>query len=279
LGWFHNIEEYKKSSPTSIQQYVDELLVTQAKLIQAAIKSQETLNATNLAQRRKLDKKRKSITSTNAPPKSVSTLDDNNSPCYVWSNDHTTNSAWIELSNSKAILEDISSFDIDSEHNLHFSCGDYVLRRYPSSKVGTHHNPNKWGTFWRGPYIIVKTTPQIYTDQTTYYIKNLVTMKEYATHIEELKPFYYDPAYINPVTIAVRNEGEYVVGAIKNHGKDDNNNMLWLVHWQDYPDEDDTWEPQETLKDVGIFQDYCLEHKLYDYIPKSLRRRNKRKDA
>jgi hypothetical protein len=112
-----------------------------------------------------------------------------------------------------------------------------------------------------------------------YFIKNMVTLKEYSTHVAELKPFFYDPAYINPVTIAIRNEGEYVVDSIKEHARNDDNEMMWKVHWQDYSDEDDTWEPFENLKDVGVFQDYCLEHKLYDYLPSHLKQRKRRKDA
>jgi hypothetical protein len=96
--------------------------------------------------------------------------------------------------------------------------GDYVLRRHPSTKAGSGP-PNKYGSFWRGPYLIIS-----HDEDTQYNIQNLVTGVISEAHVQHLKPFYYDPKHIEPLNIAAKDNNEFIVGDILQ-----NNSILRLV--------------------------------------------------
>jgi len=75
-----------------------------------------------------------------------------------------------------------------------------------------------------------------------------------------------------PVLIA--DEPEYVVEQVLDSIQD-HDGYFYLVHWEGYPDSEDTWEPYDFLKDVEAFKEFYAankespEHKF----PPGLRRR------
>ena len=118
-------------------------------------------------------------------------------------------------------------------------------------------------------------------DKFVYQIQNLVTDKTYEVDATHIKPFYYDPAYVNPLHIAIRDTHEYVVEQIIDHKKVQDV-MHWKVRWAGYTPNDDTWEPYDNLKDNDAFISYCRKHKMYEYVPSQRGRKRKRssnKDA
>ena len=52
-------------------------------------------------------------------------------------------------------------------------------------------------------------------DKPRYAIRNLVTDKEYGVDVTHIPPFYYDPAYVTPLNIAVKDTDETVVDMTK----------------------------------------------------------------
>ena len=60
-----------------------------------------------------------------------------------------------------------------------------------------------------------------------YTIRNLVTSKEYMV---ELRPFYFDPAYVIPLKIAIKDTDEFAVERIVSHDFTNVNDKKWLVH-------------------------------------------------
>ena len=99
-----------------------------------------------------------------------------------------------------------------------YQVGDLVLRMYPSS-MARAGAPNKLGSFWQGPFRITEA----YGDEEcgdTYTIENLVTKMTTRTHVSQLKPFIYDPNYVIPLDVAVRDTEEYIVGDIIEHRPD-----------------------------------------------------------
>jgi len=87
-----------------------------------------------------------------------------------------------------------------------------------------------------------------------------------------LKPFYYDPDYITPLNIAAKDNNEFVLESILDHGEDEGGNMLWKIRWSGYDETEDTWEPFDNLKDVELFHKYCLSiPSLHRYLPKHLK--------
>jgi len=108
-------------------------------------------------------------------------------------------------------------------------------------------------------------------------LENLVSGRATKNHIAQLKPFKFNPKYTTPLNVAVKDTEEYVVEDIIDHQKTPDGTMRWLVRWNGYLPDDDTWEPYEHLKDVDKFQDYCRRHtELSKYLPRQERRVRKR---
>jgi hypothetical protein len=159
-----------------------------------------------------------------------------------------------------------------SDYNItRYKIGDLVLRLYPFSTAGTGA-PNKLGSFWQGPLRVV----QAFLDEKrgdAYTIENLITGRITRTHVTQLKPFYYDPTYILPLNIAVKDTDEFVVEDILEHKSDGNGSYLWRVRWDGYDENADTWEPLHNLKDVEKFHSYCRRYSaLQKYIPRRFKK-------
>ena len=105
------------------------------------------------------------------------------------------------------------------------------------------------------------------TDKPRYSIRNLVTNKEYVVDVTHIRPFYYDPAYVTPLNIAVKDTDETVVEMIVNHDFSNPQDKKWLVRWLTDPPSE-TWEQYENLKNVEAFQHYCATNRLDPFTPK-----------
>jgi hypothetical protein len=53
--------------------------------------------------------------------------------------------------NEDIVVDTVDEIALDSYVLTTYQVGDYVLRCYPPSKIGKG-NPDKYGSFWRGPY-------------------------------------------------------------------------------------------------------------------------------
>jgi hypothetical protein len=153
----------------SMRDYVDNFMYMQGKLIEAAMKSQVRVNEENLQKRYakypKLPKHRREaqreegttqlalITATCAPKRQ---------PIYAakkWIIDPSSTAeavTYIRLvtTDIAVLIDSVDEIDIDPYLVTRYQVGDYVLRRYPSTKIGGG-NPNKYGSWWRGPYRVM----------------------------------------------------------------------------------------------------------------------------
>ena len=66
-------------------------------------------------------------------------------------------------------------------------------------------------------------------DKSRYYIRNLVTNKEYFVDVTHIRPFYFDPTYVTPLNIAVKDTDKKVVDTIVQHDFSDPQDKKWLV--------------------------------------------------
>ena len=131
--------------------------------------------------------------------------------------------------------------------------------------------PHKLAARWMGPYEVV-------TVESPYVLKVRIIGSDdtpVAAHIQRVKRFagreFEAPADL--VALAQRDAQEFEVEAIINHQWDDGE-LLFLVHWYGFEDEDRTWEPSETLaEDVPVLvRRYIQDHQLYDDQFEDLRR-------
>jgi hypothetical protein len=170
------------------------------------------------------------------------------------------------------IVDTIDDIDVPQFQITKYEVGDYVLRRYPPSKTGKG-NPNKYGSYWRGPYLVtqVKFMPDVYSpdNKAWYMIQNLITTKEYTVDVNHLRPFIFDPRFVTPINIAAKDTDETVVKKILSHDFSDPDNKRWRVLWAlEDGKEEETWETREVLKDVEAFHHYCATHRLNAFLPR-----------
>ena len=81
-------------------------------------------------------------------------------------------------------------------------------------------NRNKYGSWWRGTYQVMRVIQKAVSDNLTkprYTICNHVTGKEYMVYVTHLHPFYFDPNYATPLNIAMKDTNKYVVERIVHH--------------------------------------------------------------
>jgi transposase InsO family protein len=155
-----------------------------------------------------------------------------------------------------------------------YDVNDYVIYEHPTSLLTGDSRPDKLAMHYRGPYRITNI------DGSRITIQNLVNTQLTVAHISQLRPFLYDPIYVNPVDIA-RNTGEEfeVESIVALRGKRDRikhylrTDLEVKVHWLGYSDRYDTWEPFSEMKLNETFQHYCWDNNLrYLLIPEATKR-------
>jgi hypothetical protein len=238
----------------TIRGYLDDLISRQQRILTAAQRSQMSLDEQHKNRRRS---RRLSKTSSLLCSSTTSTsfavrwtlIDDvwTRSPASTWS------------PTSRIISEDDISI-------TQFKVGDYVLRKHPPSFTRAG-NPHKYGSYWRGPFLVTHRNLNPLSGRYIYTLLNLVSKTEHDADISQLKPFYYDPSFVNPLNIAVKDSEEFIVGDIIDHQLSDDGSSLWRVHWEGYGSDEDTWEPWHNIKDVDKFHLYCFDKKLYQFLP------------
>ncbi len=144
-----------------------------------------------------------------------------------------------------------------------YDINDYVIYEHPTSLLTGDSRPDKLAMHYRGPYRITEI------NGSRISIQNLVNTQITIAHISQLRPFIYDPIYINPVEVA-RNAGdEFEVESIVQIRGKRNQQRKFLrtdlevkVHWLGYSDRHDTWEPYSEMKLNETFQQYCWDNDL-----------------
>jgi hypothetical protein len=155
-----------------------------------------------------------------------------------------------------------------------YDINDYVIYEHPTSLLTGDSRPDKLAMHYRGPYRITEI------DGSRISIQNLVNTQITIAHISQLRPFIYDPIYINPVEVA-RNAGEefevesivQIRGKRNRHKRFLRTDLEAQVHWLGYSDPYDTWEPYSEVKLNETFQQYCWDNDLrYLLIEEALTR-------
>ena len=145
-----------------------------------------------------------------------------------------------------------------------YEINDYVL----VDKRRSTGRSTKFGYFKEGPARIVQKIGK------NYEIINLNTMKKKLVPYEHLSPYIQTDRSPNPTKISAQDKGMFVVKRIHKHsGKtQENSKMMFLVEWEDYPDQEDwTWEPWTNLMANELLHQYLKAKKLHRLIPKRFR--------
>jgi hypothetical protein len=142
-----------------------------------------------------------------------------------------------------------------------YDAGTYVLLRPPEGQA------TKFSAPWHGPYKVIQTL------RDGVQIQNLVNHKTRVVHIQQLKPFLYDPHTLDPKSVAMRDYHEFAIDRILEHRGNprDKTRMSFLVRWLGYGEEDDTWADWGELRATDQLHDYLRQQGLRTLIPRNYR--------
>lgn len=143
---------------------------------------------------------------------------------------------------------------LDKDKPVKLGPGDYVLLVYPERP------PHKLAPVLRGPYIVLEAQRD---DLIT--ISNLISNRISTVHISRLRVFHA-PSNVNPAELvqwAATDTGELRVQEILNHSGNPRkkSSLKFLIRWED-PEEEDSWEPWSTVRDIAALDAYEIHKGL-----------------
>jgi hypothetical protein len=185
---------------------------------------------------------------------------------------------WIEdMITIQSKIIDIARQNLTEKDEIHmktypkdrtdFEIGSYVLveHRHNSLRRGPR---SKLLPFLKGPMRVLAKKDNKYT------LQDIVNLHEYDYHIKKLRVFDFDPTTQNPLTYALKDDGNmYQVERISKHKGDPTKlktQLFFLVHWVGY--ETPTWEPWSQVRRLSKLHEYISNHKnkkVQDLLPKN----------
>ena len=150
-----------------------------------------------------------------------------------------------------------------------FAIGSYVLVEHHAS-ILRRGPENKLNTFLRGPFVVRRRDNEI--DMYTLWDSN--TRKELQAHMTMLHPFQYDPQFVDPEEVAMRDvTSTFRTASISAHTghRSKKMEMTFLVQWQGYDNSYDKWIPWKEVRDNVHLHEYLLNSKMIALIPKEHR--------
>jgi hypothetical protein len=151
-------------------------------------------------------------------------------------------------------LRQQASSDVDTNKVVSFEIGDFVLLTYPSQR------PTKLASLYRGPMRIVN---KIRDD--IFEVMDLMSHKVLTVHVDRLRVF--TPGNLSEqdiLNLAAADVEEFIVKEILDHrytgSRKTKKNLEFLVSWEGYEPEYDSWEPYSSVKDVQALDTYSAMH-------------------
>ena len=131
----------------------------------------------------------------------------------------------------KASAEELLRTDL-----LHMTTKDQNIQKeyLPDSYVLVHYRtglpPTRLHTNWKGPMRVVKGLDSRHT------LLDLITGEEKDCHVSDMKPFVFDSALVDPLDIARRDQMEFFIEKISDHGGklSYRKSLQFFVSWMGY---------------------------------------------
>jgi transposase InsO family protein len=139
-----------------------------------------------------------------------------------------------------------------------YSPDSFVLVRYRKGAP-----PSRLHTNWRGPMRVISNNKSI------HMLLDLITNKEVAYHVYDIKPFIFDPRQTNPIDVARHDYLEFFVENILSMKGIPKRltSLHFLVKWVGYDETHNSWEPWVNLRDLSILHTYLRDNGLEHIIP------------
>ena len=164
----------------------------------------------------------------------------------------------IEVAQATQLKHDLHHMSAYDPAFTEFPINSYVLMEPPEGR-----RP-KLQTRKKGPFQIVNVIGS------KYVLQDLLSGKNFETHISNLSPFNYDESRTDPVDVAMHDNQEFLIEDILAHRGDKTrrSTMEFLVKWEGFKDSYNSWEPYANLRDTAKLTEYLSSHTLKSLIPK-----------
>ena len=138
-----------------------------------------------------------------------------------------------------------------------FPINSYVLLEY-------HGKPPKLNTPLKGPLRVVSREGADYT------LENLVDNKVTHVHASKLRQFEFDPQYVDPREVAMKEQKVYDIERILSHtgNRNKHSSLSFRVKWVGYDQDDCTYESWHTLRNNEVLHKYLIEIGWTSNVPK-----------
>lgn len=167
-------------------------------------------------------------------------------------------STLIEVAQASQLKHDSHHMSTFDPAFTEFPINSYVLLDPPEGR-----RP-KLQTRKKGPFQVVNIIGS------KYVLQDLLSHKNFETHISNLSPFNFDESRTDPVDVAMHDNQEFLIEDILAHRGDRTrrSTMEFLVKWDGFAESYNSWEPYANLRDTEKLTEYLLSHRLRSLVPK-----------
>ena len=156
--------------------------------------------------------------------------------------------------------------DSDELELTEFTEGDYVLVKYPRSRLGST-KPDKLLSEWRGPLQIIRRNGN------SYDLRDIITKKEETKDVHFLKLYHYDSSITDPKVEAMKDHPDlWNVEKVLSHTGDfkRKNTVQFLVKWEGYDDRFNSNVSWHDLRNNELMHTYLKNINRSSLIPKRI---------
>jgi hypothetical protein len=109
----------------------------------------------------------------------------------------------------------------------------------------------------------------IAVDGAKYTLQDLVLDRVQHVHVSKLRPFVYDPNRTDPRLVANKERESFDIEKIMSHTghKQRKSEMMFMVHWKGYSEQEATSEPWGKLRDNMHLHRYLIDHNMKSIVP------------
>ena len=153
------------------------------------------------------------------------------------------------VSNAQKLLQVTDAKHIANTKSVQtvFPDNSYVLVKYPKQIPSRLHTP------WKGPLQVISHNGN------EYLLRDLIEHTERTYHVTQLKPFIYDPTFIDHRDIALHEAQEFEINSITSHKGDRYGSKKQLLFEVHFKDGDIEWLPYAELKRTDALHTYLRE--------------------
>jgi hypothetical protein len=164
----------------------------------------------------------------------------------------------IEIAQETQLKHDSHHMSTFESNFSEFPINSFVLLDPPEG------NRPKLQTRKKGPFQVVNIVGS------KYVLQDLLSGKNFETHVSNLSPFNHDNIRTDPTDVAMHDEQEFLIDTILAHRGDRSrrSTMEFKVRWLGFGDTYDSWEPYANLRDTARLSEYLSANRLKSLLPK-----------